>query len=44
MKDNIRTDLLVSATRSVPQLVLPSDPNLMFLSEIIINNVISVVT
>lgn len=43
MSDDVQTDLLVSATQSVPLLVPLSDPNLVFQSKIN-TRVISIVT
>lgn len=43
MSDDVQTDLLVSATQSVPLLVPLSDPNLVFQSKIN-TRIISIVT
>ena len=43
MNDDVQTDLLVSATQSVPLLVPLSDPNLVFQSKID-TTIISIVT
>ena len=43
MSDDVQTDLLVSATQSVPLLVPLSDPNLVFQSKIN-TTIISIVT